>query len=199
VRADRWDSEIQSAREGGIRERKLVGRVGTEAVCPRDHTVSPEVHENRGDSDGLLGGERRMSKRIAWLGYGLLVALGWVTSGGAAAAELDGSAPILCAVMGATECDRWGLCDGIDGSSMGLPLFIRVNVGGKALEATDGSGRESVIHSSMLVKEPARLLLQGSEQGRAWSVVIDQNTGEMTAAVADHDGGFLIAGACTLP
>jgi hypothetical protein len=128
-----------------------------------------------------------------------LVALGWVTSGGATAAELDGSAPILCAVMGATECDRWGLCDAVDGSSMGLPPFVRVNVGGKALEATDGSGRKSVIHSSMLVKEPARLILQGGEQGRAWSVVIDQKTGEMTAAVADYDGGFLIAGVCTLP
>ena len=141
-----------------------------------------------------------MSKRIEWLGCALLVALGWVTSGGgAAAAELDGSAPILCAVMGATECDRWGLCDTVDGSSMGLPPFVRVNVGGKVIEATDGSGRKSVIHSSTLVKEPARLIVQGGEHGRAWSAVIDQKSGEMTTAVIDYDGGFLIAGICTLP
>jgi hypothetical protein len=133
------------------------------------------------------------------MGYVSLILVFALVPGVAVAAGLDGTTPILCAVMGITECDRWGACEGIDGSSMGLPPFVRVNVGGKALEATDGSGRKTAIHSSTLVKEPARLILQGGEQGRAWSVVIDQTTGEMTAAVADHDGGFLMAGACTLP
>jgi hypothetical protein len=118
---------------------------------------------------------------------------------GAAGAELDGSVPILCAVMGAVECDRWGACEAIDPASMGLPPFVRVNVGGKALEATDGSGRKTPIHSVAVVKERERLLLQGGEQGRGWSVVIGQRSGEMTAAIADHDGGFLVSGACTLP
>ena len=63
----------------------------------------------------------------------------------------------------------------------------------------DGSGRKTAIHSSALVTEKERLILQGGENGRAWSLVIDQKTGEMTAAVADHDGGFMIAGVCTLP
>jgi hypothetical protein len=141
-----------------------------------------------------------MSQWSRWAGRAwLTIVLCAVAPGPAGAAELDGSAPILCALMGVTECDRWGLCEGIEGTSMGLPPFVRVNVGGKALEPLDGSGRKTAIHSSMLVKEPARLILQGGEQGRAWSVVIDQKTGEMTAAIADHDGGFLIAGACTLP
>jgi hypothetical protein len=37
------------------------------------------------------------------------------------------------------------------------------------------------------------------EHGRGWSVVIDQHSGEMTAGIAYHDGGFLVSGACTLP
>jgi hypothetical protein len=82
---------------------------------------------------------------------------------------------------------------------MGLPAFLRITVGGKALEATDGSGRKTPIHSSVLVQEQERLLLQGGEQGRAWSVVIAQKTGAMTAAIVDHDGGFLVSGACALP
>jgi hypothetical protein len=115
------------------------------------------------------------------------------------AAEFDGSAPILCAVLDAVECDRAGGCEAVEGRDIGLPPFLRVNVAGKALEATDGSGRKTPIHSSTLVKEQERLLLQGGEQGRAWSVVIAQKTGAMTAAIVDHDGGFLISGACTLP
>ena len=53
--------------------------------------------------------------------------------------------------------------------------------------------------ASALMKEQERLLLQGSDAGRAWSVVIGQKTGALTAAIVDHDGGFLISGACTLP
>ena len=140
-----------------------------------------------------------MSKWSQWSKRVLMIVLGATAPGVAGAADLDGSTPILCVVVGATECDRWGLCDAVDGSSMGLPPFVRVNVGGKALEATDGSGRKSVINSSTLVKEPPRLIVQGGDQGRAWSFVIDQKTGEMTGAVADHDGGFLITGICTLP
>lgn len=141
-----------------------------------------------------------MSQRSRYWGHAfVMTALCAIAPGVAGAAELDGSVPMLCAVMGITECDRWGACEAIEGGSMGLPPFVRVNVGGKAIEATDGSGRKTAIHSSALVKEPARLILQGGEHGRGWSVVIDQKTGEMTAAVADHDGGFLMAGACTLP
>jgi hypothetical protein len=117
----------------------------------------------------------------------------------APAAELDGSVPILCAVMAVTECDRWGVCEPADAGAAGFPPFVRVNVGGKALEATDGSGRKTAIHSAAVVKEKERLLLQGGEQGRGWSVVIGQKTGDMTAAIVDHDGGFLVSGVCTLP
>jgi hypothetical protein len=140
-----------------------------------------------------------MSKWSLWAGPGLLVMVCAVAPGVAPAAELDGSAPILCAVMAVTECDRWGACEPVEPGSAGLPPFVRVNVGRKALEATDGSGRKTEIHSFTLVKEKERLLLQGGENGRAWSVVIGQRSGEMTAAIADHDGGFLVSGVCTLP
>jgi len=140
-----------------------------------------------------------MSQWSRWVGGGLLAVLGAGAPGVALAAELDGSAPILCAVMAVTECDRWGACEPAEPGSAGLPPFVRVNVGQKALEATDGSGRKTAIHSSTLVKEKERLLLQGGENGRAWSVVIGQRSGEMTAAIVDHDGGFLVSGVCTLP
>jgi hypothetical protein len=91
------------------------------------------------------------------------------------------------------------VCDPIDPGSAGLPPFVRVNVGQKALEATDGSGRKTEIHSVMLAKDQQRLLLQGGEQGRLWSLVIGQRSGEMTASILDHDGGFLVSGSCTLP
>ena len=130
---------------------------------------------------------------------GLLVALGAVTPGVVWSEGMDGSTPILCAMIAATECDRWGVCDPIDPAAAGFPLFVRVNVGQKALEATDGSGRKSEIQSATLAKDQQRLLLQGGEQGRLWSAAIGQRSGEMTASILDHDGGFIVSGTCTLP
>jgi hypothetical protein len=115
------------------------------------------------------------------------------------AEELDGSRPILCAMIAATECDRWGACDPVDPAAAGLPPFVRVNVAQKTLEATDGSGRKTDIQSVTVAKDQKRLLLQGGEQGRLWSAVIGQQGGEMTTSILDHDGGFIVSGTCTLP
>jgi len=112
---------------------------------------------------------------------------------------LDGSTPFLCAMIAATECDRWGACDPVDPAAAGFPPFVRVNVGQKTLEATDGSGRKGEIQWVTVAKEQQRLLLQGSEQGRVWSAVIGQRAGELTVSVLDHDGGFIVSGTCTLP
>ena len=140
-----------------------------------------------------------MSTWKLWTAGCGLVALVVATPAVVRSAELDGSVPILCAMIMATECDRWGACEPVDPAAAGLPPFVRVNVGQKALEATDGSGRKTEIQSFTLAKEQQRLLLQGGEQGRLWSVVIGQRSGEMTASILDHDGGFVVSGTCTLP
>jgi hypothetical protein len=140
-----------------------------------------------------------MSTWRLWVWSAILIALGAVAPGAVRSAELDGSAPILCVVVMATECDRFGVCEPVDPAIAGIPPFVRVAVGRKALEATDGSGRKTEIQSFTLAKEQERLLLQGNEGGRLWSLAIGQRGGEMTAAIVDHDGGFLVSGTCTLP
>jgi hypothetical protein len=138
-----------------------------------------------------------MSKRSLWVVFGLVIAGSWIAEGAALSADMDGTAPILCALITVTECDRWGDCGPADPEVLALPPFIRVDASKKTMEATDGSGRKTTIQT--VGKENGRLLLQGAENGRAWSLVIGQKAGEMTAEVADHDGGFVISGTCTLP
>src|SRR5262245_53145528 len=140
-----------------------------------------------------------MSTWKRWAACGLLVMLGAITPGVARSEGMDGSVPFLCAMIAVTECDRWGGCDVVDAEAAGFPPFVRVNAGQKALEATDGSGRKSTIQSVTLAKDQQRLMLQGGEQGRLWSAVIGQRSGEMTASILDHDGGFIVSGTCTLP
>jgi hypothetical protein len=99
--------------------------------------------------------------------------------------------------MGVMECDRWGQCEPLELERVGLPPFVRVDVGQHVLQATDGTGRRSAIHASTQAAE--RLILHGEEKGRSWNLVIGQRSGEMTAAIVDPDGAFVVSGTCTLP
>jgi len=137
-----------------------------------------------------------MNKRSLWATCGLVIASLW-SAPAATLADMDGTAPILCALVTVTECDRWGVCAPADPEVSALPPFVRVNVAKKSLEATDGSGRKTTIQT--VAEENGRLILQGGENARAWSLVIGQKEGEMTAAIADHDGGFIVSGSCTQP
>jgi hypothetical protein len=44
-----------------------------------------------------------------------------------------------------------------------------------------------------------QLMLQGIENGKAWSMVIKSDTGRWGGSVVEDDGSFALFGACTLP
>jgi hypothetical protein len=65
------------------------------------------------------------------------------------------------------------------------------------LSADDGSGRKTEIKGSSVVD--GQLMLQGIENGKAWSMVIKSETGRWGGSVVEDDGSFALFGACTLP
>jgi len=116
----------------------------------------------------------------------------------AAAGKFDGKAPMLCAVTAINECTADGKCEpSAPQAGNTLPTFIRVNVGTKTLSADDGSGRKTEIKGSSVVDD--QLMLQGIENGKAWSMVIKSDTGRWGGSVVEDDGSFALFGACTLP
>jgi len=48
-------------------------------------------------------------------------------------------------------------------------------------------------------KSDTQLLLQGTEFGYGWVIAVDQETGRMTATLANHENVFVLFGACTVP
>jgi hypothetical protein len=115
----------------------------------------------------------------------------------AAADRFDGKAPMLCAVTAINECTADGSCERSAPSAANtLPTFIRVDVGAKTLSADDGSGRKTEIKASSAVD--GQLMLQGSENGKAWNMVIKSGTGRWGGSVVEDDGSFALFGACTL-
>jgi hypothetical protein len=115
----------------------------------------------------------------------------------AAAGDFDGSKKLLCAPSDIYECDPAFDCERITLEAANLPRFIRVNVKKKQLSGTVGSGDEVTTSIQNVEKKDGKLTLQGAENARAWSVVIDQETGQMSASASDNITGFILFGGCT--
>ena len=127
----------------------------------------------------------------ALLVIGVLGVAGFLSSVPAAAAPLDGSAPILCALSEVHSCSREGGCER-------APLepgdvFWRVNVQQRVVGTLDGR-RTSPI--ATVQREDGRLLLQGMQNARVWGLVLDEQTGQFWVTVTEWDGALAFTGTC---
>jgi hypothetical protein len=105
----------------------------------------------------------------------------------------DGSRPFVCAVIHANECDAAG-CRQVTVHDLDAPRFFKVDIAKKHIIGTleDQTTRDVEIqHVSHL---NGNLILQGVQQGRAWSMVISETTGKMTLSVSSKNEGFVFFG-----
>jgi len=115
----------------------------------------------------------------------------------AQAAEIDGSAPIFCAFTRAVQCHHAVGCDLVTPEEILLPTFVKVDLQKKIVTMPEaGSTRTTEIKNSF--RADGKLILQGHE-GRAWSVIINEKTGQMTLALASEEDGFVLFGSCMVP
>ena len=116
-------------------------------------------------------------------------------SGAEAAGPYDGSVPLVCAPFDIMECEPGGQCPRRTAEEVNLPPFIHVDLKAKTMAAADDSGRTAPI--PQVDRMGGRTLLHGGHEGRAWSTVIEVDTGKLSAGVVEQQGAFVIFGACT--
>ena len=109
------------------------------------------------------------------------------------AASIDGSKPLVCDLVEAAQCDGAAKCTDVTPEQIDLPGPVHVDFAGKRLHSADAQ-RSSPIAS--VEPQDAQLLLQGSDGGRGWTMVIDRTSGHLSATVTDVEGVFVLAGAC---
>jgi hypothetical protein len=95
------------------------------------------------------------------------------------------------------ECEAASDCQRTTPESVNLPPFVKVNVVEKTLNGADNDDRKAAVESVQHTN--GRLVMQGGQQGRGWSLVILGDTGKLSAVVADGDAAFVIFEACTAP
>ena len=137
--------------------------------------------------------------QVASLGFALgCVVLAYPAGPASAAGKYDGAKPMLCAITSMTECTADGKCErSAPQEGNNLPTFLRVDVKGKLLTDNDGSGRKTEIKVVNVLD--GQLMLQGDENGKAWSIVIASESGAFGSSVVEDDGLFAMFGNCTLP
>ena len=113
------------------------------------------------------------------------------------AATYDGSVPFLCALGTVLECTKNSECQRRTAEEINLPYFVRINTQQKIISLLDETG--SITPIERVEHLDGRLLLQGGEVGKGWSFVITEATGNMSAAIVEDTGSFVIFGACTTP
>jgi hypothetical protein len=113
---------------------------------------------------------------------------------GVAAAGLDGSAPLVCDFTEAAQCDGVAVCTDVTLDQIDLPAVIHVDFAGSRLASTDGQRTSPIAAVETL---DTALVLQGHQNGRGWTLVIDRATGHLSATLAELEGAFVVAGACT--
>ncbi len=114
----------------------------------------------------------------------------------AGAGDFDGSKTLLCVPGEAVDCLARGNCWQRTPDDLGIPRFITVDFRAKRLSGRSAEGEETTAIQNVQSID-GKQILQGAENGRGWSIVIDEQTGDMSAAVADQAAGFVLFGSCT--
>ncbi len=127
----------------------------------------------------------------------LAVAVLGIASTAVLADDLTGNQKFLCTASQTTVCWSDGDCETGPPWNWDVPQFIEVDLAQKRLSTTKASGQNRATTIAHLRREDGELVLQGYENGRAFSIVIDEKSGYMTAAVAVHDLAATVFGACT--
>ncbi len=111
----------------------------------------------------------------------------------ALAADFDGSKPLLCATQAALDCARGDDCAAGLPEEIGAPTFMRIDLAKKAV-----IGPHTTSDILLQDKSGKQLLLQGREAGFGWTIVVDQEGGEMTVTLTNRNGAYVLYGACTV-
>jgi len=111
--------------------------------------------------------------------------------------DLTGSTRLLCAGIQATECFEGGEC-GIDlPNNLNMPAFIEIDLAKKLLSTTAASGENRTTPITSLSRESGTIFLQGHEMGKGFTFVVDEQTGQVTVAIAAHGRAVIVFGNCT--
>ena len=134
----------------------------------------------------------RKTLTLCLLSIALLVA----ASPPAMADDLTGSSRVLCSVVTISRCTIDGCVDDTPDGAL-VPQFVIVDFGAKLLSTTPASGQNRTTPLESVRREDGLIVLQGLQNGRAFSFVISEKSGSASVAIAREDLVLAVSAMCT--
>jgi hypothetical protein len=126
----------------------------------------------------------------------LIAALLLAASPLALADDLTGASRFLCSAVSVGQCDANG-CETSTPDDATIPQFVIVDLGAKLLSTTPASGQNRTTPIESLQRESGLIVLQGLQNGRAFSFVIGEKSGAASVAIAREELVLAVSAACT--
>ena len=124
----------------------------------------------------------------------------FATLAACAAAQADdvtGKDRILCATTQVMLCVEDGACFQISVLDADTPQFLIIDTKKKLVATTKASGEKRESPVANLSRVDGRIFLQGVENNRAYSLLIEEAFGRFSAAIARDGITLSVFGACT--
>lgn len=115
----------------------------------------------------------------------------------ATADDLEGAEAFLCAPSQATVCTPTDGCETGPLWKWDIPTFIIVDLANEVLATTRASELERSTPIQKMERDGVQIFVQGTELGRAYSFVIDEDSGFASFAVVMTNMTITAFGACT--
>lgn len=111
--------------------------------------------------------------------------------------NLDGVSRMLCAAAQVQICIENDICYTSSSYELDLPDFVIIDTDTKTISTTRASQLNRSTPIASYLKSDGAMYLQGVESGRAFSFVIDIETGRLTGAVSRDGFTVSVFGVCT--
>ena len=117
-------------------------------------------------------------------------------AGSISASAIDTNEVFQCALMEAVACSYRLGCETGGGNLVNLPDFIQVDIPGGQITENHPDGTDLVTKIEREEITMGSTIIQGSEGGLGWTILINKESGHITLSGSKDDVGFLVFGAC---
>jgi hypothetical protein len=115
----------------------------------------------------------------------------------ALADSLSGHERFICSAVEASVCSAEGECASGLSWDLQIPQFVLVDLNRKTLSTTEASDENRSTPILSQVREDGHIFLQGVQMGRAFSMVLKEDSGLASIAIAMDGLTLGVFGACT--